>query len=205
MKTLNLALALGAVLTLGLAGCAAPQTATTPVSAADAITAFTTQGGNRAVSVAMVAPKEAAFQTAATVHRWVEADIFQYEATLKVWNGTSYADLPSPLTVVVPRKGQLPKSRAVFTNLRQGAKYQVVVTARGNVGGTAPTTFLNANTTTATVFDFTAAQDVEDTLSANVQVVFDAVAFNGSGSTTIVPPAEGTYTNPTAPETGAAQ
>jgi hypothetical protein len=205
MKWLNLSLALGMTLTLGLAGCAFPGTAPAPASNSDAVTAASSLGGNRSLSITMLTPIEADYRTAAVVHRWVDNDIFQYEATLKVWNGTSYADLQTPLTVVVPRKGQAPKTRAVFTNLRQGFRYQVSIVARGNVGGTAATTILNANTSTATVFDFTAAQDVEDTITANVQIAFDAVSFTGTGTATVVAPAEGTYANPAAPETGVAQ
>ena len=205
MNKIMLSLTLGALISGGLAGCAFPGKAPTPVASADAVTAASALGGNRTVSVTMLPPQDAAYRTAAIVHRWVDHDIFQYEATLKVWNGTSYVDLQTPLTVVVPRKGQAPKSRAVFTNLRQGQRYQVAIAARGNVGGTAATTLLNTNTPTAAVFDFTAGQDVEDTITSNVQVTFDSVAFNGSGTTTIVAPADGTYTNPAAPETGVAQ
>lgn len=205
MKRLMLSLTLGCLISGGLAGCASPGTAPAPVSFSDAVTAAAPLGGSRSVSVTLLPPQDASYRTSAVVHRWVENDIFQYEATLKVWNGTSYADLQAPLTVVVPRKGQAPKTRAVFTNLRQGQRYQVSITARGNVGGTAASTLLNSTTATAAVFDFTATQDVEDTVSSNVQVTFDSVAFNGNGTTTIVAPAEGTYTNPAAPETGVAQ
>jgi hypothetical protein len=205
MKRMILSLALGTLISGGLAGCAFPGTAPGPVSHSDAVTAASALGGSRTVSVMMLPPQDAAYQTAAIVHRWVDNDIFQYEATLKVWDGTAYADLQTPLTVVVPRKGPAPKNRAVFTNLRQGFRYQVSVVARGNVGGTAATTLLNSNVPAAAIFDFTAAQDVEDTIASNVQIAFDSVPFNGSGTTTIVAPAEGTYTNPAAPETGSAQ
>ena len=205
MNKIMLSLALGTLISGGLAGCAFPGTAPGPISSPDAVTAASALGGKRSISVTMLPPQDASYQTSAIVHRWVDNDIFQYEATLKVWNGTSYVDLQTPLTVVVPRKGQAPKSRAVFTNLRQGFRYQVAIAARGNVGGTAATAQLNANTPTAAIFDFTAGQDVEDTVSSNVQIAFDSVPFNGNGTTTIVAPAEGTYANPAAPETGVAQ
>ena len=205
MKRMILSLTLGTLISGGLAGCAFPGTAPAPVSAPDAVTASSALGGNRTLSITMLPPQDASYRTAGVVHRWVENDIFQYEATLKVWNGTGYADLQTPLTVVVPRKGAAPKTRAVFTSLRQGQRYQVSITARGNVGGTAAAALLNSSTPTAAVFDFTATQDVEDTVAANVKVTFDSVAFNGNGTTTIDAPAEGTYTNPAAPETGVAQ
>lgn len=205
MKRTILSLVLGTLISGNLAGCAFPGTAPSPVSAPDAVTTSSALGGNRTLSITMLPPQDASYQTAAIVHRWVDNDIFQYEATLKVWNGTSFVDLQTPLTVVVPRKGATPKTRAVFTNLRQGQRYQVSIAARGNVGGTAATTLLNSSTATTADFDFTATQDVEDTVATNVQVTFDSVAFNGNGSTTIGTPADGTYTNPSAPESGSAQ
>jgi hypothetical protein len=161
------------------------------------------QAGDRAITINLLDPAEGGFRTQATVHRWTDADIFQYEVTLKVGDGTTFTDLPTPLQVVVPRK-ESPKTRAVFTNLKQGKAYQVAVIAKGNVGGTAPDVVLNAVPATAT-FDFTATQDVEDTVSADLRVVFDAVAFNGSGSTNLLTPEDGSYRNPTAPESGVAQ
>ncbi len=195
----------GLVLALSVAGCAASAPGIAPEHAASPTTVVANSGlsGNRAIAVTLQPPRDGGFATQATVHRWVDADIYQYEVTLKVGDGTTFTDLPTPLTVVVPRKDS-PKTRAVFTNLRQGQIYQVSVTAKGNVGGTAADMALNSVPATAR-FDFSAAQDVEDTLSADLRVAFDAVEFNGSGSTTLLPPEDGTYRNPTAPETGTAQ
>lgn len=197
---------LGIIMALSLTGCFGPAPGAQPDLGATqpyTIIANSGQAGNRAIAVTLLAPQDGAYTSQATVHRWVDADIFQYDVTLKAWDGSAFTDLPKPLTVVVPRK-QDPKTRAVFTNLRHGQIYQVSVVAKGNVGGTAPETVLNTAPATA-VFDFTASQDVEDTLSTNLRVVFDAVDFNGSGSTTIEAPEDGTYRNPTEPETGSAQ
>lgn len=193
----------GLVLAIALAGCAAPPAPSPGRLPADAVFANSGQQGNRAITVNLLTPQEGSFKAQAKVHRWVDADIFQYEVTLKIKSGETFADLPSPLTVVVPRKGT-PKSKAVFTNLRQGRIYQVSVIAKGNVGGTAPEAPLNANPATA-LFDFSATQDVEDQQSADLRVVFDAVEFNGGGTTILLPPEDGTYRNPSEPETGSAQ
>lgn len=196
---------LGLVLALSVAGCAwGPGNPPSPGTlAGDAVLADSGQSGSRAISVTLLTPSQGSYLTQGTVHRWEDADIFQYEVTLKVGNGKTFSDLPTPLVVVVPRKGT-PKTKAVFTNLRQGSVYQVSVSAKGNVGGTAPGTLLNSVPATA-LFDFTATQDVQDTLSADLRIGFDAVAFNGSGSTQLLPPVEGTYRNPNAPETGRAE
>lgn len=193
----------GLVLALCLAGCAAPPAPSLGGVPADAVFADSGQQGKRAITVTLLTPQEGAFKTQAKVHRWVDADIFQYEVTLKIKSGETFSDLPSPLTVVVPRKGT-PKTKAVFTNLRQGSIYQVSVTAKGNVGGKAPEIPLNAIPATA-LFDFSATQDVEDQPSADLRIVFDAVEFNGGGTTILLPPEDGSYRNPSAPETGSAQ
>lgn len=196
----------GILLAFCVTGCAwsAPGVSPHPGEGSpQTVVANSGQAGDRAITINLLDPAEGGFRTQATVHRWTDADIFQYEVTLKVGDGTTFTDLPTPLQVVVPRK-ESPKTRAVFTNLKQGKAYQVAVIAKGNVGGTAPDVVLNAVPATAT-FDFTATQDVEDTVSADLRVVFDAVAFNGSGSTNLLTPEDGSYRNPTAPESGVAQ
>jgi len=197
---------LGVALALSLVGCAGSAPGVQPdlgASTPNAVVANSGQAGNRAIAVNLVPPADGGFATQAVVHRWVDADIYQYEVTLKVGDGNTFSDLPTPVTVVVPRK-QDPKTRAVFTNLRQGSIYQVSVVAKGNAGGSGPAQVLTSVPATAR-FDFSATQDVEDTVSADLRVVFDAVAFNGSGSTTLLPPDEGSFRNPTDPETGSAQ
>jgi hypothetical protein len=196
-----------------LGGCAAPSPVSNAPStmapasqaAATALVTDSKMGGTKQVSIAIAPPKDGAFRVQTVQHHWVADDIYQYTATLKVWDGSAYVDLATPLSVVVPQKGSSPKTMAVFTNLRQGKKYQIVLTAQGNDGGTAADTELNHNTASTAEFDFSASQDVEDTLSATMNVTFDAVAFSGSGSATITAPADGSYENPTSAESGAAQ
>lgn len=199
-----------ALTTLGfmvLVGCAQPPQSASPTLDPgirhEAIVANARQGGDRTVSINLVAPDKAAFTNQALVHRWVDNDIFQYEVTLKVFDGTNFVDLTPALTVVVPRK-DTPKTKAVFTNLRHGMLYQASVIAKGDNGGTSASTHLTSTPAVAT-FDFTATQDVEDTLSANLQVVFDQVPFNGTGTATMLTPVDGQYQNPTGAESGIAQ
>jgi hypothetical protein len=160
--------------------------------------------GDKAIAITVMAPHEAGFRTLATVHKWVENDIFEYRATLKVLDGLAYVNFATPLTITVPRKGEGAKTKAVFTNLRQGYKYQVSLVAHGNIGGSEATAALNT-TPAQGVFDFTAEQDVQDAQSANLQITFDAVAFNGSGETTVAAPADGEFANPGSAETGTAE
>lgn len=205
------AITLGAAGLMGLVGCNLPNVGTAlplassqAAQATDSVVKDSGLSGNKAIALNVLAPNESGFRTQAVVHKWVDNDIFEYVATLKAWNGTAYVDFTTPLTVTIPRKGVSPKTKAVFANLRQGAKYQVSLLAKGNIGGTAATSALNSTAPTA-VFDFTATQDVEDTLSASMQITFDAVPFSGSGTSTVTAPADGTYANPSAAESGAAQ
>lgn len=179
----------------------------TPVAQAvsQAVVANSLMGGNKSVAITIAPPKEGGFQVQTVQHHWTSADIFQYTASLKVWNGTAYVDFTTPLSVTIPQKGTAPKTQAVFTNLKQGQKYQVELIAQGNNGGTAAAATLNGNSATTQVFDFTATQDVEDTLSGTLTITFDSVSFSGTGTATVGTPSDGTYTNPTAAESGAAQ
>lgn len=172
-----------------LAGCG--NSPVSPASNADAVV-VDGGGGDRSISVTILPPQRA---VQAIVHRWAPEDVYEYRVSLVGGTNT--------LTAVVPRKGT-PKSRAVFTHLRQGTRYEVSLTAWGNPGGTAPSTLLNSVAPTAW-FDFSGTQDVEDTATASLGVSFDAVPFDGTGTVTIQDPADGTYQNPTAPETGTAQ
>jgi len=157
--------------------------------------------------VELAAPKAAGFSTQAVIHAWDVTDLFQYEVTLKVFDGESheYVDLSPAMKVVVPQKGSdNPYNRAVFTNLSQGKKYRAVVVAKGNPGGTAGAVVLNEATPTVADYDFSATQDVEDFLSQSVKVVFDAVGFNGTAHTVIQAPEVGTFLAPSDPVSGTA-
>lgn len=127
-----------------------------------------------------IAPPRYAIQS--TARRWLATDVYEYDVSLQVWNGTSYADLDPPVTVALPRAGA---ARAVFTQLRRGRRYRARVVIRGNPGGTAPTTILNAHSTRpAPVFDFTPSQDVADAVSATFQDELDPVDFSGTATVT---------------------
>ena len=177
----------------------------------DALVADSLQAGSKRAVITVGTPNDAGFGTAKAFelltvqHRWVVADIFQYTANLKYWDGAAYIDFVTPLNTVIPRKGATPKTSAVFTNLKQGSKYQVSLTAEGDNGGTAATTTLNAATSTTAVFDFTATQDVEDTLGTTLTVALDQVPFSGTGTGTVEAPEEGTYLNTAEAEAGTAQ
>ena len=134
-------------------------------------------------------------QTQGIVHTWSEMDVYQYEVSLKVKSGSTFVDLTSPLSVVVPHKVG-PKSKAVFTNLKRGQVYQATVIAKGNVGGTAPSMLLSPVPVTI-LFDFSASQDVEATLNADIQIPLGPpVPFNGSGTVAIQIPLDAPYERP---------
>lgn len=152
-------------------------------------------------SISLETPKQAVFSTQAIVHKWVDADIYQYEASLRLKAGKAFSDFDPPVVIVIPRKSSAAKSKGHFTNLRQGEIYQVLVLAKGNAGGTLPSTLLNGSPGTA-VFDFSAHQDVHDTLEATLGIMFDAVPFSGTGTTIVQAPADGKFQNPVEPEKG---
>lgn len=167
--------AFAALLVLAAAGCGSPYPAA-PTGSPPSPGASADDG----VLSLSVAPAPYALQ--ALVRRWRVADIYDYVITLQRWNGSSFVDFDPPLTVVLPQKVETPKQQAVFTNLKQGAKYRAVLVVRGNAGGTAPTEVLNADTPTAPVFDLTAAQDVQDELAMSLHGQLDAIPFAGSAA-----------------------
>lgn len=215
MRHLNSLLAVVGL--VALTACGQPTAPTVPGTAVSqttnpaAMVTDTHEAGSKNAVIQIGTPADAGFDglkgfgVLAVQHRWIVADIFQYTANLKLWNGSAYVDFATPLNTVIPRKGVDPKTMAVFTNLKQGSKYQVQLTAEGDIGGTAATTTLNANTSTTAVFDFTATQDVEDTLSATMTVVLDQTPFSGTGTGTVATPDEGTYQNTASAEAGTAQ
>jgi hypothetical protein len=180
------------------------QTASLPV------VADSHEEGTKRAEIEITAPKEGGYLShrnygvLALSHHWVANDIFLYTATLKSWNGTAYVAIGSGISTTVNPKAVPAQTKAVFTNLKQGTKYQVDIVASGNNGGTAGTTTLNAAAPTDAVYDFTGAQDVQDTLTSSVAITFDAVAFSGTGTTTMTAPADGIYANPTSAEAGSA-
>jgi hypothetical protein len=133
-----------------------------------------------------------AYQLQTVHHRWVAGDIHQYDVVLRVWNGEAFVELSPAATVVLPQKGTDTKSRAVFTNLKQGVRYQATVLAKGNAGGSAPEHVLNAQAPARFTFDFTSSQDVASTLAHEVLVTLDAVPFSGTFTLAPANPPAGT-------------
>lgn len=107
-------------------------------------------------------------------HRWQAADIVQYQVTLKKWDGTAYADFVPPLVEVVPKQAN---TWIKFIDLRPGARYQALIVAQGNKGGTAPDQDLNSQTPCAAIFDFSGDQDIETAVQQSVMVTLDPVLF----------------------------
>lgn len=175
----------------------------TPAHDPDTVVVEGDAPGGPAIYLTLQPPAEGAYRAQAQVHRWVAADVYLYEATLSYVDGSGLTAFDPPLKVVVPNKVN-PKSKVAFTNLRQGRRYEVAVTARGNIGGTADSMLLSAFPATAS-FDFRGEQDVEALLNASLKVTLAPVAFNGTATTTLTAPSDGPYQNPTATESGSAQ
>ena len=168
--------AIATLLLLAAAGCASPNPATVPGGRVAAPGAATRTGS---LTLA-VAP--AAYAIQAIARRWLASDIYQYEVTLQYWTGTSFADFEPAMTVVMPQKVEAPRQQARFSNLKQGTRYRAVLVVRGNPGGTAPTTVLNADATVAAIIDLTASQDVEEAQAVTLQGQLDAVPFAGAAT-----------------------
>lgn len=133
---------------------------------------------SRELVVTVSAPPPAV-ETVAVSRRWQASDIYQYEVSLRRWDGAGFAELVPPVGVVLPQKGER-RHEARFANLRQGARYQVDVQAKGNVGGTAPDVLLNSEVPARVLFDLSGAQDVESVRRENVSVRLDPVPFSGA-------------------------
>ncbi|HEY9722902.1 MAG TPA: hypothetical protein V6D47_12900 [Oscillatoriaceae cyanobacterium] len=165
------AMALGLALVLGGCGSQPPL----PVAAPARL-----QAPERAAATVEIAPR---FAVLSLDHRWQATDIYQYTVSLKVWNGSAYVDLAPAVSVVVPQKSTPAETQAVLSNLKQGARYEVVVQVQGNAGGTAPSQVLNADDTGNTaVLDFTQRQDLENMETVGVSPTLDRVPFSGTAT-----------------------
>lgn len=133
-------------------------------------------------------------------YRWLVSDIHQYVATLSVREpDQSFAVVSGVSPVVLPQKDGPAKSVATFGRLSRGQVYRVAVVARGNRGGTAPDTVMNALTPAYATFDLSEATP---TLSAQATVVLDPRAADPSGDFTVTPPAaDGAFAAPSAAPT----
>ena len=132
-------------------------------------------------------------QVAGTVHHWVAADIVEYDVLLEgSTSGPPTFNPSNVLATVTVSVGT--SSQATFENLSQGVYYRAFVTARGDYMGDPAGTLVTLNTTAATAdFDFTATQDVPAVYDVTTTVVFDSVAFSGTGNLTFGSPADGGY------------
>lgn len=195
-----------------IAACsqAAPVTApaTGAAGSASALTMDLGAPNGRTASLSFSPAEARAYQLMAPIaaHHWVAADVYEYDVNLQVRGGTAgnytYADLATPVNVSLPTSGAGAKTTAVFNNLAQGQYYRAFVTAKGSPGRVDNSTVMNHDATADYGdFDFTAAQNVAQSLDDVVTVHFDSVAFNGSGTVTFASPADGAYANPTSAPT----
>ncbi len=183
-------------LVLALAGCAAtPPLAAPPVQA---------QAGDAAPASGLSAVLRittADRGTLALSHRWVPTDVYEYRVVL-FGQDVGHAFTVNVANVTVAKN----QSSAVFSNLKANSVYQAQIQAWGNNGGTAATTQLNTGANLATqLYDFSAANDVNTSLSATVNVKLDDQPFSGTGTVTMGTPTPGAYVNPVAAESGTAQ
>lgn len=148
---------------LTLAACAHAPNVTTPPAGSGFVLA--------------IAPPS--FETLGVSRRWQASDIYQYQVSLRRWDGTGFAELSPPVSLLLPQKGEA-RHEARFTNLRHGDRYRVEVLAQGNVGGTAPDGVLNAEVPCRVEFDLAGGQDVESERWQQVSVRLDPVPFSGT-------------------------
>lgn len=81
----------------------------------------------------------------------------------------------------VARLSLPPSSReGRFFHLRAGARYRVEARAWGNLGGTAPDTWLNRTVPCGATIDFSGVQDLSDFQSVRLVPVLDPVPFEGT-------------------------
>ena len=161
-----------------------------PPAVAGCVSAVPAPGGGVSVQdasavIAVGVGASMGYQSQAIVHRCVAADIVRFDVSL--------ADVQAPGTVVastsVPAQGG--QAEAVFRHLHPGHRYLASILALGNVGASAgmPLHPLNTQTGTTVVLDFSATQNLADSLQATASVTLDSVAFSGSLTIDANPPA----------------
>lgn len=128
--------------------------------------------------VVTISAPSPSFESQVVSRRWRASDIFQYEVSLRRWDGTGFIELAPSVQLVLPQKGER-KREARFANLRAGGRYRVDVLAKGNAGGTAPDRLLNSETPAAVEFDLRGGPGVESERRERVSVALDPVAFSG--------------------------
>jgi hypothetical protein len=124
-------------------------------------------------------------------HRWTVTDVFQYEATLSMQKADlSFETVASVLPVVLLQKEIAgPQTEATFADLLHGKVYKVDIVAKGNVGGSAAETVLNAENPTVVTLDLTALTAADTTVSKTATVTLDPEEGDPLLELGITPPA----------------
>lgn len=135
-------------------------------------------------------------------HRWTVSDVYEYVATLSMRRpDQTFSAVSGAAPVVLPQKGGSAQSVASFPGLVRGNVYRVDVVAKGNPGGTAATTVMNAVTPTQVTLDLTQGA-IATTISAQATVVLDPLQADPGGEFHLTPPsADGQFAAPSASPT----
>jgi hypothetical protein len=139
-------------------------------------------GNGPASATVQVALPGYAIQANPPLHKWVVNDVFEYDVALDVQSSGAFVPLNPVVSATLLQKSGTPSSTTTFTGLAAGL-YRASVTARGNNGGTAVGSALNATPATTT-FDLRTVNDA----SASAAVTLDAVAFDATAAGAITPP-----------------
>jgi YVTN family beta-propeller protein len=115
-------------------------------------------------------------ELASIAKSWHAADIFEYDLDLRQLNTVTgtYVPLSPPRTLVLAQNPTA-ATLASFGGLVAGAKYQVVVIAKGNAGGTAATQVLNTAQPAIATFDLSAAVPIT---RQTMSVALDPTVFS---------------------------
>lgn len=169
-----------------LVGCGQvpTQLSVAPMAVTSATTIVKDLGfkSNISASVHVVFPNKRSVQ--AITAGWTVSDIYQYDLVLN--DITDPANAKALVCFSISCKNG--NAEAMFTHLKPGSKYQVVVTAKGNRGGTAPDQVLNTQVPADGYFDLTKtpADAGAEELSTSITVQLDG-AYDRSGSVSLVP------------------
>lgn len=178
------------VLSLALAACAQAQLLT---PAGLPIQDVVVNAGAVNGRTAVVSLSAAYSLQAAGTHHWAASDVTEYDVDLQVKNGSgSFVEMSPVMSAQLMVSGGV-APKAVFANLTQGHFYRAFVTAKS---GSTP---INAHASADYAdFDFTATQDVQDTVNDTLTVHLDGVDYSGTDALGFSSPAPGGFANPTA-------
>lgn len=152
--------------------------------------------GTRTISIRLLPPLDGAYQqgkvqyAVQAAHRWVQADIHHYELQLAL-KATASVFVPLATLSVDPRV----ERHAVFANLKPGETYQVMLLARGEIGGAAPTRLLNVSSPTRAEFRFASQPPAPHHQGANMQAALDPTPIDPRSELAILPASEGAFQN----------